>query len=113
MGEIVHNIDWTIYKEWYSSCKPLLEANKRSQRTSIPNLHHVLLDTMLILDDLVKLSNSVEVVDDIRNWARQMIMGYCHKALRVLEPVHYAAFMLNPGTGYIPDLSNIIPYGEE
>ena len=73
MGEIVHNIDWTIYKEWYSSCKPLLEANKRSQRTSIPNLHHVLLDTMLILDDLVKLSNSVEVVDDIRNWARQMI----------------------------------------
>ena len=40
-------------------------------------------------------------------------MGYCHKALRVLEPLHYAAFLLNPGTGYIPDLSDVIPSQEE
>ena len=42
-----------------------------------------------------------------------MIMGYCHKALRVLEPVHYAAFYLNPGTGYFPELSDVIPYEEQ
>ena len=39
--------------------------------------------------------------------------GVCHKCLRVLGVPHFAAALLNPGYGKIPDLTSHIPYAQQ
>ena len=58
MAEIVSQIRWKLYEEWYHSCSNIHDANLRSQQTALPNLHYVILDSLTILDDLNKLTGA-------------------------------------------------------
>ena len=80
-----------------------------------PNMHHVILDALKILKAAVAKASAspVEVLSDIIDFNKYLVLGICHKLLRVLEPIHYAAAFLNPGIGHVPDFNNFIPYGEE
>ena len=65
MAEILDDVSWGGYEKWLGSCMPLLKASKTSQQTSRPNLHRVILDSLVILDELRKLVNLEDV--DIRD----------------------------------------------
>ena len=58
MAEIVSQIRWKVYEEWYYSCSNIHDANLRSQQTALPNLQYVILDSLTILDDLNKLTGA-------------------------------------------------------
>ena len=78
-------------------------------------MHHVVLDALKVLNAAVAKANAspVEVISDIIEFNQYLVLGICHKLLRVLEPIHYAAALLNPGMGHIPDFNKFIPYGAE
>ena len=78
-------------------------------------MHLVIMDALKILKAAGKKANASpgEVVNDIVDFNRYLVLGTCHKVLRILEPIHYAAVYLNPGMGHIPDFNKFIPHGEE
>ena len=53
------------------------------------------------------------ISDEISSWAKTLILGLCHKFLRVLDISHFAGILLNPGVGWIPDLNDYLPWGQE
>ena len=63
MAEILDDVAWGEYEKWLGLCLPLLRASRTSQLTSRPNLHRVILDSLVILDELRKLANLEDVVD--------------------------------------------------
>ena len=71
------------------------------------------MDSIKILFAAVKGANAspTELLADIIEFNRYLVLGICHKVLRVLKPIHYASVLLNPGMGHIPDFNNFIPYG--
>ena len=78
-------------------------------------MHLVIMDTIKILVAAVKSANAspAQLHGDIIDYNKFLVLGICHKVLRVLEPVHYAAVILNPGIGRNPDFNKFIPYGAE
>ena len=75
----------------------------------------VALDAIKILKGELKKTDSSpsDVHVDIIAFNRFLVLGLCHKLLRVLEPIHYAAIYLNPGVGHILDFNKVIPYRSE
>ena len=45
--------------------------------------------------------------------AQLLLLGVCHKCLRVLAPIHFAAAFLNPGFGRIPDINKYLPWDKQ
>ena len=73
----------------------------------------VTMDTIKILIAAVKAANTspIELLVDIIYFNRFLVLGICHRVLRVLKPIHYAAVFFNPGMGHIPEINKFIPYG--
>ena len=61
---------------------------------------------------LGKLANA-GAMRSVNHWARCLVLGVCHKCLRVLGVPHFAAALLNPGFGKIPDITSYIPYAQQ
>ena len=49
----------------------------------------------------------------VNHWARCLVLGNTHKCLRVLTVSHFVGALLNPGLGYIPDLTRFLPYDRQ
>ena len=85
------------------------------QRSTKPNMHHCLLDVWKMLTELLVIArpdsdgDQDEINWEIITWARLELLGICHKCLRVLDLPHFAACLLNPGVGHIPDLNEFLP----
>ena len=70
----------------------------------------VLVDLMKMFKQLAKVSDVPEAqMRSVNHFARCLILGLCHKCLRVLQIPHFLAAYLNPGFGRIPDLNAYIP----
>ena len=98
-----------LYDEnWFKSCASIFKAIKTAQNSTLPNLHHCILDLIKMLKKLAALAD-VPAMRSVNHWARCLILGICHKCLRVLAAPHFAAAFLNAGFGRIPDLNEFIP----
>ena len=88
---------------------------KNAQFSGKPSMHLVIINALQILRASVTKANAspAEVHQDRIDFNRFLVLGICHKLLRILEPVHYAAVYLNPGVGRIPDFNQFIPYNLE
>ena len=81
------------------------------QRSTKPSIHLCILDLMKMFMELTVLVNTsgTNISDEISSWAQFLLLGLCHKCLRVLEIPHFAGCLLNPGVGWIPDLNDYLP----
>ena len=85
------------------------------QLSTLPNIHHCVLDLMHIFTALLPLTESDMDGEnlDLMNWTRFLLLGLCHKTLRALDLPHFAACFLNPGVGRIPDLNEFLPWDRQ
>ena len=111
MLEITEKINWTVLESWVGCCANLKTSLLHGQVSGNPNIHHCVLDLMVMLTDLRPLAEQGLEGDqnEIVQWARCEILGICHKCLRALDVPHFAGCLLNPGVGYIPDLNDFLP----
>lgn len=49
----------------------------------------------------------------VNHWARCLVLGICHKCLRVLGVPHFTATFLNPGVAKIIDINNFLPWDKQ
>ena len=113
--DFFEKIRWAMLEHWVSTCETILDAIMRSQLTKYPNLHHSVVDVLKILKTLTKkwTEPSARISTDINKWAQYLVLGVCHKCLRVFDVPHFAAFLFDPSLAYIPDLDKFIPYDKE
>ena len=114
MSVITQKINWQLLESWINCCGSLKSAMLHGQQVLKPNLHHCILDLMVMLSELGVIASRKldELTEDISMWARYELLGLCHKALRVLDIPHFCACLFNPGVGYIPDINEFLPWSQ-
>lgn len=114
MSLITQKIHWQLLESWINSCGSLKSALLHGQQVLKPNLHHCILDLMIMFSELrVTASRQLDdLTEDLSMWARYLLLGLCHKVLRVLDIPHFCACLFNPGVGYIPDINEYLPWGQ-
>ena len=90
-------------------------ALEHGQLSGKPSIHHCILDLMYMLNELTSIASRSGdgVIDELAMWAKFEILALSHKCLRVLDLPHFAGCLLNPGVGYIPDINEFLPWGED
>ena len=81
-----------------------------SQTLITPNIHLVIHQILVILAEAKKY---IDTMDELGCYWRFIVLGICHKTLRVLEIPHFVSYMLTPCFNKIPDINSLLPWDKE